>query len=76
MYNLVTQNLVYVLYMCVWMLTVYQLLVFTAFLLTLLYDFTQYYTCKLLSNQNIEILIEIPKVQDKQCQNIMSGYNR
>lgn len=76
MYNLVTQNLVYVLYMCVCMLTVYQLLVFTALLLTLLYDFTQYYTCKLLSNQNIEILIEIPKVQDKQCQNIMLGYNR
>lgn len=62
--------------MCVCMLTVYQLFVFTALLLTLLYALTQYYTCKRLSNQNIEILIEIPKVQDKKCQNIMSGYNR
>lgn len=62
--------------MCVYMLTVYQLFVFTALLLALLYDLTQYYTCKRLSNQNIEILIEIPKVQDKQCQNIMPGYNR
>lgn len=47
--------------MCVCMLTVYQLFAFTALLLTL----RQYYTCKRLSNQNIEILIVIPKIKDR-----------
>lgn len=47
--------------MCVCMLTVYQLFAFTALFLTL----RQYYICKRLGNRNIEILIEIPKIQDR-----------
>lgn len=60
-YNFIKFLFVYNLVMCVCMLTVYQLFAFTALLLTL----RQYYTCKRLSNQNIEILIVIPKIKDR-----------